>query len=164
MTTVVIIEDDQFKQKRIEEAVREIAPGATIVSARSVNSGMESIEEHNPTCILLDMSLTTFDIGPEDAGGRPQNFGGLEVLRQMDRLGLNIPTIVITQHVRFTKGSDEVKLDVVSQELAHEHPNVFRGLIYYNSAQGQWKSTLRKFILEVFRQRGNARDDLHPRR
>ena len=109
---------------------------------RSVNSGLTGIVAYVPDLILLDMSLTTFDVGPSESGGRPQNFGGIEVLRQMDRLSIVIPVIVITQHERFARGSQEVHLSAVYNELKEQHGQVFTGLIYYNSAGGGWEKDL----------------------
>ena len=54
---ILIVEDDVFKQRRLEEAAEEIVPTAEINSARSVNGGMSAIQNFEPDLILLDMSL-----------------------------------------------------------------------------------------------------------
>jgi CheY-like chemotaxis protein len=143
MATILIVEDDEFKQRRIEQVARDTIPEANIVLERAVNSALSRIEKDRPDIILLDMSLTTFAVGPGEPGGRPQNFGGIEILRQMQRKGLVVPVIVITQHERFAKGSQEVHLSTVRRELTEQHSSVFRGLIYYNSAVGDWEKLLR---------------------
>ena len=144
--SVLVIEDDEFKRKRIAQVISEIMPHSILILERAVNSGLKAIVEKSPDLILLDMSLTTFDVGPNEPGGRPQNFGGMEVLRQMDRLSIVIPTIVITQHERFVAGGEEVNLSSLYKELVEEHEKVFRGLIYYNSARGGWEQELRSFV------------------
>jgi len=149
---ILIVEDDEFKQQRIEHAVRKFQPESEIFCERSVNSGLKGIVAMKPELILLDMSLTTFDVGPGEAGGRPQNFGGMEVLRQMERLGIAIPVIVITQHERFAAGGQEVHLAAVHKELRERHGQVFRGLIYYNSAAGSWQKHLRSHLNTLRRQ------------
>jgi DNA-binding NarL/FixJ family response regulator len=148
---VLIIEDDEFKQRRITQAVLLSHPDAIVSVGRSVNSGLACILETHPDVVLLDMSLTTFDIGPGEPGGRPQNFGGMEILRQMDRLQIVVPVIVITQHERFATGSREVHLSALHRELTEQHSTVFKGLIYYNSARGDWQRLLRQLLKEVFR-------------
>ena len=140
--SVLVIEDDEFKRKRIAQVISEIQPDSKLILERAVNSGLKAIVEQSPALILLDMSLTTFDVGPNEPGGRPQNFGGMEVLRQMDRLNIVIPTIVITQHERFVSGGEEVNLSSLNKELIEEHEKVFKGLIYYNSAKGGWEHQL----------------------
>ena len=146
---VLIIEDDEFKQRRIAQVVRGIRPEATVILERSVNAGLNGIKDQQPELILLDMSLTTFDVGPGEPGGRPQNFGGIEILRQMERLEIIIPVVVITQHERFAKGSQEVHLSALHRELTERHGQVFKGLIYYNSAAGGWERPLREQIREL---------------
>jgi CheY-like chemotaxis protein len=146
---VLIIEDDEFKQRRIAQVVGGIRPDATVILERSVNAGLNGIKNEQPDLILLDMSLTTFDVGPGEPGGRPQNFGGMEILRQMERLELTIPVVVITQHERFAKGKQEVHLTALHRELAERHGQVFKGLIYYNSAKGGWERPLREQIRDL---------------
>lgn len=128
---------------------RDTVPEARIVLERAVNSGLSRIEKERPDLILLDMSLTTFAVGPGEPGGRPQNFGGIEILRQMQRKGIVVPVIVITQHERFAKGSQEVHLSTVRRELTEQHSSVFRGLIYYNSAVGDWEKFLRNQLRKI---------------
>ena len=144
--SVLVIEDDEFKGKRIVQAIKEILPKAKMNLERAVNSGLTAIVEGKPDLILLDMSLTTFDVGPDEPGGRPQNFGGMEILRQMDRLNIIIPTIVITQHERFVSGGEEVNLSSLNKELVEEHNKVFSGLVYYNSAKGGWDHRLKSLL------------------
>jgi CheY-like chemotaxis protein len=146
---VLIIEDDEFKQRRIEQVVKDFDPSADLHSARSVNSGLQAILATSPELILLDMSLTTFDVGPNELGGRPQNFGGMEVLRQMDRLDVVTPVVVITQHEKFASAGREVHLAALRKELVDEHEKVFSGLVYYNSAAGRWEKQLRSIMMRV---------------
>ena len=150
---VLIVEDDEYKQRWIAEAVRSCLSDAEILTARSVNAGLKNAEEQAPDVLLLDMSLTTFDIGPDEPGGRPQNFGGLEILRQMDRLDLVVPTVVITQHGSFESASGEVGIDVLGEELKRDFPASFRGLIYYNTSQGGWKVHLKKILRQLAKEK-----------
>lgn len=161
---ILIIEDDEFKQKRLAQAVRQICPDVELLMERSVNSGLKGIVEQRPDLILLDMSLTTFDVGPGEAGGRPQNFGGLEVLRQMDRLEIIIPVIVITQHEKFATGYHEVHLSAVHNELKENYESVFNGLIYYNSAAGSWEKDLRTLVNGVMKREKGKNANKNPRR
>jgi CheY-like chemotaxis protein len=151
---VLIIEDDEFKAKRIAHVVQRLIPTVDLRPERSVNSGLSAIVDQKPDLVLLDMSLTTFDVGPNEPGGRPQNFGGIEVLRQMDRLQIGIPVVVITQHERFAAGNQEVHLSAVNQELKEQHEDIFEGLIYYNSAAGHWERELRQVLSRLVKKGG----------
>ena len=150
---ILIVEDDEFKGRRVAEVAQESLKDAEILFSRSVNSGMGALQEEDPDILVLDMSLPTFDVGPNEPGGRPQNFGGLELLRQMERLGISIPTIVITQYTRFFQGSEEIELDVLVDELENDYPKIFSGLIYYNSSQGKWRISLKRMLRYVEKER-----------
>ena len=158
MLKILIVEDDEFKQRRIAQVVRDFSPEVDLLLERSVNSGLDAIVNLRPDIILLDMSLTTFDVGPRESGGRPQNFGGLEILRQMDRLGVSIPVIVITQYERFARGSQEVSLGTVRAELEMQHDRVFKGLVYYNSAIGGWGKILRNLMKDILKKGDTLRE------
>ena len=69
----------------------------------------------------------------------------------MDRLGLVVPTVVITQHERFESATGEIDIDKLADELNEDFPDSFRGIIYYNSSQGAWKLHLKRILRELTR-------------
>ncbi len=88
------------------------------------------------------MSLPTFDVTPEEPGGRPQGFGGMEVLRYMDRDKIIVPTIVVTGYEAFVGEEKDIDLVALSKELEENYPEMFVGLVYYNSIMGRWADEL----------------------
>lgn len=145
---ILMIEDEEVKARRIESVVRKLLPSCDIKVARSVNSGLAALVELRPDLLLLDMSLTTFSVGPREAGGRPQNFGGIEVLDQMERLELEVPTIIITQFETFRRGSTEISIKTIRIELEQQYKAVFRSLISYNSADARWEKELSRSLMD----------------
>jgi hypothetical protein len=96
------------------------------------------------------MSLPTFDIAPGEPGGRPQSFGGIEVLRFLDGVDLCIPTIVITAYEAFPKKNGApIGFEVLTADLRREYPSLFKGLIQFDPIQGQWGDKLRTLVKEV---------------
>jgi CheY-like chemotaxis protein len=151
---ILLVEDEKPKQERILSFLREHWPMAEIRTARSVRSAIDQLCTKTPDLVLLDVSLPTFDVGPNETGGRPQNFGGVEVLRYMDLYDRPTPTIVITAYEAFSK--DGKPLDHVSlhDQLLEQHPQSYRGLIYYNSLFSQWRSHLERVISTELRHGG----------
>lgn len=147
---VLLIEDDDFKARRITQALITIYPTADLRTERSVNAGLIALAKEHPQLLLLDMSLSTFSIGPTEGGGRPQNFGGLDVMEQMDRLGLVTPVIVITQFNSFKRDDKEISLEKLEDELKQRYPVYFKALIFYNSRESRWERQLRKILISVF--------------
>jgi CheY-like chemotaxis protein len=142
----LIVEDDTPKQERILSFIHENWPGGNVRTARSVRAAIKEVYENKPDLMLLDMSLPTFDVGPNEPGGRPQNFGGVEVLRYMDLYQVPVPTIVITAYEVFSKDGRAINHDALDDELSREHPDSYRGLIYYNSLFAEWKAVLSGLI------------------
>jgi CheY-like chemotaxis protein len=145
---ILLIEDDQHKARQIEAFLAKRDTSMRVTLTSSVNSGMRALAENKFNLVLMDMSLPTFDIKPGEPGGRPQGFGGLEVLRFMERKALHVPVIVVTQFDKFGSGPDEMDLLSLEKVLREEHPNIFRRLIFFNNASESWKGALANAVEE----------------
>jgi len=144
---ILLIEDDAFKAKRICAFLQEKFPSHKTIIGRSVSAGLSRLfDAPAPDIVLLDMSLSTFDVGPRETGGRPQNFGGISILDHMLRKKLHLPVVVITQFESFPKGNQEVGLDDVRGDLANRFSGIFKGLIYYSSRETHWEADLTNLL------------------
>jgi CheY-like chemotaxis protein len=147
-----LIEDDGFKRDKLRGCLEELVPGANIHEARSAKSALMLMRGDRPDLVILDMSLPTFDIGPMEAGGRPQGFGGVEVLREMERKDVTAPVIVVTQYEVF--GEERMSLKELEERLADRHSSRFSGLIFYEAATEQWKQPFGAAVRASLRQEG----------
>lgn len=143
---VLLVEDEDPKRDLILAFLARVLPEAEIATARSVRSAVASLRTRTPDLLLLDMSLPTFDQSPTEPGGRPQGFGGIEVMRNMDRYEILAPVIVVTAYEAFSQDGRSVANTELSNELAQEHPEVFRGLVYFNTVFGDWDRALEEAI------------------
>jgi CheY-like chemotaxis protein len=146
---LLIVEDDNNKIRQLVQVLREILPEAAPETAHSLQSGLRGVREKHPDLVLLDMTLPTFDIGPDEPGGSTHPFGGREFLRQIRRFKISVPVIVITQFETFGSGPEAITLKALDEELRREHSDVYRGAIYYHAAIQSWKDELRKLLLEI---------------
>src|SRR5664279_1242884 len=105
---ILLVEDEAPKQQHISSAIFDVQPEAEVRIARSVRSAIDEMRKRQPDLMLLDMSLPTFDVGPTESGGRPQNFGGSEILRYMDLYELHVPTVVVTAYEAFSKAGQPI--------------------------------------------------------
>ena len=141
---LLLVEDEAPKRGHIERLVRDVLSNARISTARSVNSALDILENDNVDFLLLDMSLPTFDIGDRESGGRPQGFGGIEVLRYMTMAEITCPTLIITGYEGFKRESGTtVDLVQLRSELDEEFSHLLKGVLHYNSTYDEWKHTLR---------------------
>jgi len=146
---ILLVEDEAPKRTHIEAFLQNLEQKVIISHAMSVTSALEALETKLPDLLLLDMSLPTYDIGEREAGGRPQGFGGTEVLRHMVMANLECPTIVITGYEAFLRKEGTVDLSQLSSELGHEFPGLLRGVLHYNSTYAEWKVELDKILVEL---------------
>ena len=149
--TILIVEDEDPKRANIISALSELNISYDLIEARSVLSAINCLRATTPELILLDMSLPTFDIAPRESGGRPQGFGGVEVLRYIDRFGLSVPVIVVTAYEAFSQGGKQIGLNDLGKQLLLSHGAVFSGMIYYNSVYEKWREDLQKLVREVLK-------------
>jgi len=144
---VLIVEDEAPKREHLQEFLAETLPQAERYAALSVRSAIAAIRDLKPDLVLLDMSLPTFDVLPNESGGRPQGFGGIEVLRYMDRYKVKAKTIVVTAYEAFfSEDRKGMQLGELAETLASKHPQNYLGLVYYNSVYGDWRQELREHI------------------
>jgi len=148
---VLLVEDEAPKQKKLKDFILRVLPHAQIVTAKSVRSAIDSLRKEPPNLILLDMSLPTFDIGEEESGGRPQGFGGIEVMRYLDRAGIRAPVVVVTAFEAFSEKNKTLDLDALSAQLRHDHPINFRELVYYNTVLGNWVFDLEEALAGILK-------------
>ncbi len=146
----LIIEDDASKCLAIQAYLKELVNSIDIEVCESVHEGTKAILKNNYDLVIIDMSLTTYSIGTREGkrefGGRPQGFGGSEVLRFMRRKKRIMPSVVITQFEKFGSGLEEMTLSVLEEKLTEQHGDSFMGVIYYTSTSAAWKAHLRRLI------------------
>ena len=93
------------------------------------------------------MSLPTFDITDEDSGGRPQGFGGEEVLRVLLIQNIICRTIVITGYESFLKDDGmSLNIDKLRSTLKSDFNEYIIDVIHYNSTNDSWKTHLKKYF------------------
>lgn len=140
---VLIADDEGPKLDNIVDVVTSLIPDARIGTARSVRSALDALRVQMASFVVLDMSLPTFDIAPGEQGGRPQNYGGIELLRYMDFYDLQFPVFIVTQYEAFPDEHGHVDLTSLSERLRVDHPKTFRDLIYYaGSSDEGWRKKL----------------------
>lgn len=149
---LLLVEDDENKGIQLSNYIKETFPGVILQLERSLQSGLRSIRNGRPDLVLLDMSLPNYDIGPDEPGGDPQIFGGIDFLDQMDRLDIVIPVIVITQYETF--GKPPKTLPQLDEGLRNDYPSSYRGAVYYHASIQEWKEQIKRLVESSVKVRG----------
>ncbi|MCH5470513.1 MULTISPECIES: response regulator [Bacillus] len=142
---ILIIEDDPNKAKQLNEFFSNVSDVKSITTKSSYKTGLKEILKNEYHFLVLDMSMPTFDISTEAGGGKVMHFGGKEILRQLRRKKVNIPTVVVTQFESFGE-EKKMTLDKLKDELSQEFSDNYIKTIYYNPAGIEWKHELQDVV------------------
>lgn len=140
----LIVEDDKYKLDAISEFLNSHFESPEIVESNSLSSGLFSLMEANDYhLVILDMSMPSFDISEMDpSGGTPESYAGEDFLSQMTLFGSKIPVIVVTQFDNFGPDKKQISLQKLSDKLAKDHPNIYKGSVYFKATSNNWKNEL----------------------
>ncbi len=139
---ILLVEDEENKRLQVTDLLKERFPDVVVKEARSLNTGLRQLAEENFDLIILDMNMPTFDIGLDEEGGRPQAYGGRELLRHAKRNQVATPVLVLTQFDRFGKPPDQRSIEELDAELRRYHSANYLGSIRYNVAFDSWRTEL----------------------
>jgi len=147
---ILVVEDEAPKLEHIDRFLSQTGVNSSICFAHSVNAALDALDDVVPDLILLDMSLPTFDVNDREDGGRPQGFGGIEILRHISMSEIKCATIIITGYEAFPReGEGPVELSQLREELNTEFPSILKGVLHYNSTYDEWKTELVRVLRNV---------------
>jgi len=147
---ILIVEDELAKLEDLQDFFSSRHSEYAIDTARSVRSAVDALRHEEVfSLIVLDMSLPTFDITLTETGGAPKGFGGLEVLRYMQKSEITSPVVVVTAFEAFSQGDRIINLDDMRASLLEEFPEMFYGAVYYNVVYNSWLDELQSIVANV---------------
>lgn len=150
---LLLVEDDENKQREVAEFLRVNYPKLNIQVAGSLISALRTLKEAKPEAVLLDMTLPNYDVREGETGGGLHAFGGEEFLRQTKRFKVSTAIIVITQFESFGEPPDNKGLVELDAELKAKFPDLYKGAVYYHASIFDWSheltEMLEKFVPEI---------------
>lgn len=141
----LLIEDDAYKARQIVEFVNTL--GYVVEVKKAYNSGMMALVKNQYDLALLDMTIPSFELSPEHPTSRIRKYGGRDILSEMERCEIIVPSIIITQYKVFDDG--EKSLEKLNEELEEEFTQIYKGLIYYNSSIVDWQDKLKNMLANI---------------
>jgi DNA-binding NarL/FixJ family response regulator len=151
MHRFLLADDEMHKIDKIRAFIQDAFPTSNIRVTRSVKSTLKAVSDSAFDALLLDMSLPTFDVAAGEGGGRPQGFGGIEVLRFLDYRRIKLPAIVITQYEAFKDNERIVNLTELRARLVAAHRSNFVECVYFAPLSDAWQSPLKNLLDDVVR-------------
>ena len=145
---VLLIEDYEEKAKDIRNFLKAKFPDSKVYHCTSYNSAQEMIfeAEQEYDLILLDMSMSTFDLNDDASGGLPEPAAGQNILEGMYLRNISTPVIVVTMYNVFGRK----ELATFDIELKEQYPDNYRSYVYYSAQKGDWRNRLEQQIKSIF--------------
>jgi DNA-binding NarL/FixJ family response regulator len=145
-TNILLIEDDHKKMDDIKSFVESKFPDMQLTIKQSYQSGLRTIIQDKFDLLLLDMSLPTWkSIELEDMGSF-EKFGGVNIMKEMQRRKIIVKTILITMFDDFGEGDSSITLPQIDEYLRSDFSNFYLGYIFYNSRSTDWTEKLRTYL------------------
>lgn len=144
MTRILIIEDEQRKLDNLKDFLKEEFPNVEYEEKRSYNSASREIAENHELydLILLDMSMSTYDVTLEESGGVPEPLAGANILDLMYLRDIYTKVIVVSMYESFL-GKKLTEFDV---ELKNNYPENYFGYVFFSYQKTDWKLKLKNYI------------------
>lgn len=149
---LLFIDDDDIKFNTIHEYLIETERFiASITWKRSWQSGLiEILDNHEAyELVLLDMSMPRYDPEIGDVNEEFETFAGRDLLKEMKRTQVTIPVCVITSFDYFGTEDELINHENLDTALRDEFSPFYKGMIYFNSSQNDWKEKLNKILIGV---------------
>lgn len=141
---ILLVEDLPQKADEIKKIIHQNFPDIIIVEKSSYHSALEEIytnySEYN--LILLDISMSTFDVNIEENGGLPEAMAGKRILDGMYLRDIPTKVKVMTMYESFD-GKSIIELD---KELLEDNPENYDGYIFFSFKRSDWKKQLVDYI------------------
>lgn len=141
---LLLVEDLPEKAEDIKKEVLREFPEMEIIEQSSYHSAIEEIYKNydNYFLILLDITMSTFDVNVEENGGVPETLAGKKVLEGMYLR--DIPTKV--KVVSMFESFDGKSIKELDKELMDDNPDSYDGFIFFSFKKSDWKKQLTDYI------------------
>lgn len=145
---LLIIEDNDSKLNRLRQFCDENLQDYDIEDRRSYNSALAEVVHngHSYDLILLDVSMNTYDISPEEADGEQEPLAGSSILRFMKLRKIKVPVIVVTMYESFVDG---IKIDKLDEGFREKYAEFYKGFVYYSLRNEDWIIRLKELIAKL---------------
>ncbi len=141
---VLIVEDDPTKRDKLIEFMNATYCVDELIVKQSYNTGLHAInkEYEDIDIILLDMTMTTYEVSSEEAGGDPEPTAGYNILYAMDIRGIRCKVIVVTMYESF----DGKEISALHNTLNKEFHENYKGYVQFEHNSNKWRELLKKKI------------------
>lgn len=147
MKKLLLVEDFPQKADDIKKEILSNFPNLCIEKRSSYHSAIEEIYRHYNEyfLILLDITMSTFDVNIEENGGVPETLAGKRILEGMYLRDIPTKVKVVTMFESF----DGKSIGQLDKELREDNPDCYEGFIFFSFKKSDWKKQLTDYIHSI---------------
>lgn len=144
MKKILLVEDLPQKADDIRKEISSNFPKIPIEERSSYHSAIEEIFKHynDYFIILLDITMSTFDVNIEENGGVPETLAGKRILEGMYLRDIPTKVKIVTMFESF----DGKSINQLDKELREDNPDCYEGFIFFSFKKSDWKKQLIDYI------------------
>lgn len=142
---ILLVEDDEHKMNDIISFIDTLKKEILVVTARSVESGVQAAVDSQYDLILLDMTIPNFDITEISDGGKSYKNGGEIIVKELIDEDVVFRCAVITQYETFNNET----IDQISQRIRQLCGDDYLGYVKYSTNTESWREGLKELIKYV---------------
>lgn len=144
MKKILLVEDLPQKADDIRKEISSNFPNIPIEERSSYHSAIEEIFKHynDYFIILLDITMSTFDVNIEENGGVPETLAGKRILEGMYLRDIPTKVKIVTMFESF----DGKSINQLDKELQEDNPDCYEGFIFFSFKKSDWKKQLIDYI------------------
>lgn len=144
MKKILIVEDLPEKADEIKKTVLSNMKNIELEIKTSYHSAIEEIYRHHSRyfLILLDVSMSTYDINIEENGGLPEALAGKRILEGMYLRDIPTKVKVVTMY----ENIGGIRIQELDKELREDNPDSYDGYIFFSFNKSEWKKQLIEYI------------------
>ncbi len=144
MKKILLVEDLPQKADDIRKEISSNFPNIPIEERSSYHSAIEEIFKYynDYFIILLDITMSTFDVNIEENGGVPETLAGKRILEGMYLRDIPTKVKIVTMFESF----DGKSINQLDKELREDNPDCYEGFIFFSFKKSDWKKQLIDYI------------------
>ena len=143
---ILLVEDDEYKQTKVEAALRGVYAELDLVVAKTVRDAVGCMQGDGYDHIVLDIALPSHGKVPGGGAGLPMPAGGIEVLLEISYQSRRDPVTILTQYPEIEYDGKLFDLTRARRFLRKNIQAIIIDVIHFEMDGELWKDQLRKAV------------------
>lgn len=145
---ILLVEDDEYKQTKVEVALENYFAGLELVVAKSVRDAVACMQGDIFDHVVLDIALPSRGQVPGSGAGLPMPAGGIEVLLELSFQSRTDPVTILTQYPEIEFDGRLVDLKRARRLLEQSVNANIIDVIHFEMDNEIWEEQLKKAVSE----------------